>query len=184
MGHVTANHGLQRQQLEAEEVLATKVVSRRARRSAECQGGADPRQAQAGAVLAQPGARGRRDRHQDHRATPATIPIAAAASCSRWRPIATCAASPARPMPASTSWRATRTRRSASSLRSAMPAQFGAPGIGDARPRLLPRRHRRPAVRRHAGGGLCARHHLPASRARHLASRCRRASSSTIRLPR
>ena len=65
MGHVTANHGLQRQQLEAEEELATKVVSDVLGRIAERQGGTDPRQAPARAVLAQPGTGGRRDRHQD-----------------------------------------------------------------------------------------------------------------------
>ena len=55
--------------------------------------------------------------------------------------------------------------------------QFGAPGIGDARPRLLPGRHRRAAVRRHPGGGLCARQHLPASGPRHLVLGAAAASS-------
>ena len=187
MGHVTANHGLQRQQMEAEEVLATKVVTDVLGDSAVRQGRADPRQAQAGAVLAQPGAGGRRHRHPRRRAAPATIPMPQAASCSRWPPTATCATSPARRMPASTSWPAIRTRRSASSLRSATPGQFGAPGTGDTRPRRFPRRHRRPAVRRHAGGRLCARHHLPASRARrHLlgAARLRHRQFGSRRSPR
>ena len=67
MGHVTANHGLQRQKLEAEEELATKVVSDVLGGVAERQGGADPQQAETRAVLAQPGTRSRRDRHQDIR---------------------------------------------------------------------------------------------------------------------
>ena len=128
MGHVTANHGLQRQQLEAEEVLATKVVTDVLGEIAERQGGADPRQAQAGAVLAQPGAGGRR--------ASASRPVGQRrlrsvmrrrASCNRWRPTATSAASAARPTPASTSWPATPTRRSASSWRSAMPASSARP---------------------------------------------------------
>ena len=67
MGHVTANHGLQRQQKEAEEVLATKVVTDVLGGNPNAKRRAAARQAPAGAVLAQPGTRGRRDRHQGER---------------------------------------------------------------------------------------------------------------------
>ena len=66
MGHVTANHGLQRQQKEAEEVLATKVVTDISGKP-DGQGRVDSRQAQAGAILAQPGTRSRRHWHQGQR---------------------------------------------------------------------------------------------------------------------
>ena len=65
MGHVTANHGLQRQQLEAEEELATKVVSDVLGESPSAKAALIRGKLQARAVLAQPGTRGRRDRHQD-----------------------------------------------------------------------------------------------------------------------
>ena len=122
MGHVTANHGLQRQKLEAEEELATKVVSDVLGESPSDQGGADPRQA-AGSRSSRATRSSRPTRSASSRpAVPATIRSPRRASCSRCRPIATCAASPARPTPASTSWRATPMRRSASSSRCAMPA--------------------------------------------------------------
>ena len=130
MGHVTANHGLQRQQKEAEEGPGDQGRHRRARRQPDRQGGADPRQAQAGAVLAQPGTGGRRHRHQVESARPATTPMPPAASCSRWRPTPTSARSAAPPTRASTSWPAIPTRRSASSWPSAMPASSARRGVG------------------------------------------------------
>ena len=78
MGHVTANHGLQRQQKEAEEELATKVVTDVLGEIAERQGGADPRQA-AGSRSSRATRNWRPTRSASRRpAAPATIRIAAA----------------------------------------------------------------------------------------------------------
>ena len=120
MGHVTANHGLQRQQKEAEEVLATKVVSDVLGESPS----AKVALIRGKLRLAQ------FSRNQEleadaigiktSRAAPATIRSRRRASCSRWPPTAISAASPAPPTPASTSWPAIPTRRSASNWRSAM----------------------------------------------------------------
>ena len=121
MGHVTANHGLQRQQKEAEEVLATKVVT-------DVLGESPTAKA---ALIRGKLRLAQFSRNQELEADaigikaagrPATIPMRPAASCSRWRPIAISARSAAPPTPAWTSWRAIPTRRSASSWHSGMPA--------------------------------------------------------------
>ena len=67
MAHVTANHGVLRQQKEAEVELASRVVTDVLADKDAGKAGAGARQAPAGAFLAQPGTAGRRDRHRGNR---------------------------------------------------------------------------------------------------------------------
>ena len=163
MGHVTANHGLQRQQLEAEEELATKVVSDVLGESPSAK-----------AALIRGKLRlAQFSRNQELEADAIGIKTSGNAG---YDPFA--AARFLQSMAAYSDLRSVTGAADASldflashpnapqriELAQRHARQFGAPGIGNARPRFLPRRGRWHAVRRHAGRRLCTRHQLPASR--------------------
>ena len=67
MAHVTANHGIERQQREEAEVIASRVVSEVLSSDHRRQAGAGARQAAACGLLAQSGTAGGRDRRADAR---------------------------------------------------------------------------------------------------------------------
>lgn len=129
MGHVTANHGVARQRKEAEEGLATRVVSDvlgndQAAKAALVRGKLRLAQFSRNQEL-EADAIGIRTW-----AAPATIPMPLRASSPRWPPIRISARSAVRPMQASTSSPAIRTRRSASSWRCATRTASALPARG------------------------------------------------------
>ena len=167
MGHVTANHGLQRQKLEAEEELATKVVSDVLGESPNAKA----------ALIRGKLKLAQFSRNQELEADAIGIKTSGSAG---YDPFA--AARFLQSMAAYSDLRSVTGAADASldflashpnapqriELAQRHARQFGAPGIGARDRDSFLAGSRRHAVRRHAGGGLCARHHLPASAARHL----------------